>query len=198
MKTVEQSWAAITETELELEVAELYGIHARELHRFAALILRQQDGASDAVQEAFLRYFAERKCGGSIENPRAWLYRVLHNYLLDRQAKASIKCEVAADEAAEPHDGAQDPEARVAHFQAARQLAENLTGREFECLLLRAEGLSYEEVAATLGIRSGTVGALLARVRKKLLDVKGDHGAARLRIAQALGSLLHEGGSYSS
>ncbi|HEY1495890.1 MAG TPA: sigma factor-like helix-turn-helix DNA-binding protein, partial [Candidatus Solibacter sp.] len=63
---------------------------------------------------------------------------------------------------------------------------------------LRAEGLSYEEMAAALGIRSGTVGALLARVRRKLLDVTGDQGAVRLRIAEAVGSLLHEGGSHSS
>lgn len=195
---MEQGWAAITETELECEVAALYSAHARELHRFAALILRQQDGASDAVQEAFLRYFAERKCGGSIENPRAWLYRVLHNYLLDRQAKAAIKREVASEDVVEPLDGAHDPEVRVARSQAARQIARDLTGREFECLLLRAEGLSYEEMATALGIRSGTVGALLARVRRKLLDVPGNDGSTRLGIAEALGSLLHEGGSHSS
>uniref|UniRef100_Q01PL2 RNA polymerase sigma factor SigS n=1 Tax=Solibacter usitatus (strain Ellin6076) TaxID=234267 RepID=Q01PL2_SOLUE len=189
---------ATNETELECEVAALYTAHARELHRFAALTLHQQDGASDAVQEAFLRYFAERKCGGTIENPRAWLYRVLHNYLLDRQARASVKREVAAEEMVEPLDEANNPEARVARSQAARQIAEDLTGREFECLLLRAEGLSYEEMATALGIRSGTVGALLARVRRKLLDVKGDHGAVRMGIAEALGSLLHEGGSYPS
>jgi hypothetical protein len=53
-------------------------------------------------------------------------------------------------------------------------------------------------MAAALGIRSGTVGALLARVRRKLLDVTGDQGAVRLRIAEAVGSLLHEGGSHSS
>jgi RNA polymerase sigma-70 factor (ECF subfamily) len=188
----------ITENELEAEVAALYTAHARELHRFASLILRRQDGACDAVQEVFLRYFAERKCGGSIENPRAWLYRVLHNYLLDRQAKASIKREVGSEEAVEPQDRTQDPEARVARSQAARQIEQDLTGREFECLLLRAEGMSYEEVAAVLGIRSGTVGALLARVRRKLLDATGGHRSARLGIAEALGSLLHKGGSYSS
>jgi RNA polymerase sigma-70 factor (ECF subfamily) len=187
----------VTETELEREVAALYGAHARELHRFAVLLLHQQDGASDAVQEVFLRYFAERKCGGSIESPRAWLFRVLHNYLLDRQARASIKREIASEDVVEPQDRAQNPEVRIARSQAARQIAQDLTGREFECLLLRAEGLSYEEMASALGIRSGTVGALLARVRRKLLDVTGDHGAARLGIAEALGSLLDDGGSYS-
>ena len=195
---MEPRWEAVTDTKLECEIAALYTAHVRELHRFAALILRQQDGASDAVQEVFLRYFAERRCGGTIENPRGWLYRVLHNYLLDRQAKASIQREVASEDLVEPRDRAQDPEARVASFQAARQIAHDLTVREFECLLLRAEGLSYEEIGGVLGIRSGTVGALLARVRRKLLEAGGDHGSARLSIAEALGSLLQEGGSYSS
>ncbi len=188
----------IKNTELEYEVGTLYNDYARELHRFAAMILRQQDGACDAVQETFLRYFAERKCGIPIENPRGWMYRVLHNHLLDRQAKASIQYEVASDGMVETRDQMQDPEARVARSQAARQIAQDLTGREFECLLLRAEGLSYEEMAAVLGIRSGTVGALLARVRRKLLDVPGSHQSVRMGVAEALGSLLHEGAVYSS
>jgi RNA polymerase sigma-70 factor (ECF subfamily) len=195
---VEQVSAAISGQELEREVAGLYHLHARELHRFASLILRRQDGAADAVQEAFLRYFAERRCGGAIENPRAWLYRVLHNYLLDRQGRASVTREVTSDGLADPMDVAQNPETRLAHSQAAQQLAEVLTGREFECLRLRAEGLSYEEVAAALGIRSGTVGALLTRVRRKLLDPSSNRQSVQMGVAEALGSLLHEGGSYSS
>jgi RNA polymerase sigma-70 factor (ECF subfamily) len=186
------------QSELEREVAALYGQYSTELYRFAALILRPQDGAGDAVQETFLRYFAERKCGGEVDNPRAWLYRVLHNYLMDRLGRAAARLEVSSDLAAEPVDLAHDPEELVARSQVAREIAAGLTGRELDCLRLRAEGLSYEEVAGALGIRSGTVGALLTRVHKKLHTVAGNSQWRRMRIAEALGSLLHDGGTHSS
>jgi DNA-binding NarL/FixJ family response regulator len=37
-----------------------------------------------------------------------------------------------------------------------------------DCLRLRTEGLSYDEIAAALDIQPGTVGALLNRARQKL------------------------------
>ena len=187
------------QSELEREVAALYAEHSTELYRFASQILRLQDGAGDAVQEAFLRYFAERKCGGSIENPRAWLFRVLRNYLMDRLDRAEVKREVPAEDADEPVDCAHDPEEMVARAQTARQITGWMTGRELDCLRLRAEGFSYEEVAGALGIRSGTVGALLTRVHKKLDRAAGNCQWRRMRIVEALGSLLHEeGGTYST
>ena len=63
-------------TELEHEVAALYIEHAAGLLRYAVTLARNQDTGRDAVQEVFLRYFAERRYGNRIENPRAWLYRV--------------------------------------------------------------------------------------------------------------------------
>jgi DNA-directed RNA polymerase specialized sigma24 family protein len=65
--------------ELEQEVAALYIEHASRLLRYAETLARNQDMGRDAVQEVFLRYFAERRYGNVVENPRAWLYRVLHN-----------------------------------------------------------------------------------------------------------------------
>ncbi len=182
---------------LELEVAELYRQHGGELFNYAAMILRRQDGASDAVQEAFLRYFAQRKCGGAIENPRAWLYRVLYNYLMDRLNRAALKREISSEETADFMDAAHNPEERVSRSQAAREIAAQCTNRELDCLRLRAEGLSYEEVAGALGVRSGTVGALLTRVHKKLRESSGDCRSTRMSIAGALCTLLEEGGAYS-
>ena len=190
--------AALPADDLEREVAALYVRHSGELLRFAAFILRPQDGAGDAVQETFLRYFAERKCGGSIDNPRAWLYRVLHNYIRDRQDRASVKREVSSEGTSEPLDTAKDPEERLVRSQIAREVVASLTSRELDCLLLRAEGMSYEQMAGTLGIRSGTVGALLTRVHKKLGLAAGNSRSVRMEIADALGSLLEGGGTYSS
>ena len=63
--------------ELEQEVADLYSEHAVKLLRYAETLTRDTDVGRDAVQEVFLRYSAERRYGVRVENPRAWLYRVL-------------------------------------------------------------------------------------------------------------------------
>jgi DNA-binding CsgD family transcriptional regulator len=55
----------------------------------------------------------------------------------------------------------------VAQCDMARKIALVLTRRELDCLHLRAEGLGYTQIAASIGIRPGTVGTLLTRARAK-------------------------------
>ena len=71
---------ASLQKQLELELVGLYREHASELSRYAASFSQNQNGAREAVQEIFLRYFIERRYGRQIENPRTWLYHVLRNY----------------------------------------------------------------------------------------------------------------------
>jgi DNA-directed RNA polymerase specialized sigma24 family protein len=55
-------------------------------------------------------------------------------------------------------------------------LCSNLSPGESECVRLRAEGLRYEEIAGVLSMRTGTVGALLARAHKKIRQAVKDSG----------------------
>ena len=71
---------ASLQKQLEQELVGLYREHASELSRYAASFSQSRDGAREAVQEIFLRYFIERRYGRQIENPRAWLYHVVRNY----------------------------------------------------------------------------------------------------------------------
>jgi DNA-directed RNA polymerase specialized sigma24 family protein len=74
---------ASLQKQLEQELVRLYREHASELSRYAASFSESQNGAREAVQVIFLRYFIERRYGRQIENPRAWLYHVLRNYFRD-------------------------------------------------------------------------------------------------------------------
>src|ERR1700674_2388183 len=129
---------------------------------------KSRDAARDAVQEVFLRYFMERSYGRLVAHPRAWLYRVLRNYLLDRIDSAAVRREVGSENAADLPDRNHGPEDIVRHTQRANHLRSMLSPRELECLCLRADGLSYDEAAEVLGVRPGTVSSLLTRVHKKL------------------------------
>ena len=154
---------------VERETAAAYHEYGAALLRYASLLIGNPEEARDAVQEIFMRFFVERRFGRVIENPRAWLYHVLRNYLLDRMKASPQRREVqGGDMQAVPAEKQDNPEEILQNSQAAREIAASLSNREFVCLTLRGEGLSYAEIAEAMSIRSGTVGALLARAHNKL------------------------------
>ena len=159
---------AVRAQDLEREVSVLYEENAASLLQFANALSGNLDEARDGVQEVFLRYFTERRYGREIHHVRAWLFQVLRNYLVNRRKAASSR-EVAADLDAIP-SRQQSPEAVVGLQELVHQIDRILSPRESECLLLRTEGLSYEEIGMRLEISVGTVGALLNRAHKKIVN----------------------------
>ena len=165
--------------ELQQEVADLYKLHAGELLRFAESLTRQGGLAHDAVQETFLRYFIERRYGRHIEKPRTWLYTVMRNYLQRRMGSPEERFSAQSGNVDSLASDDSDPEALVLRAEAARNIVAGLSNRERQCLDLRLDGLGYAEIAETLGVRPGTVGALLARVHAKVrCDAEGGRTAA--------------------
>ncbi len=135
------------------------------MYRYALLLLGNPQAAEDVLQEAFLRLFAALRSGAEIRDRRAWLYRVLRNACLERRRYTRHRNEVELS-AAIPAPTA-SPEADYHRRRLASQLARVLSPRELECVRLRAEGLSYAQIADVLRVRSGTVGALLSRALVK-------------------------------
>jgi RNA polymerase sigma-70 factor (ECF subfamily) len=73
-----------------------------------------------------------------------------------------------------------DREERTAAVRAALS---QLSERDREALLLKAEGFNYDEIAATLGLAKGAIGTTLARARRRLVEAyragaKGSHAAS--------------------
>ena len=159
----------------EQEIDNLHHAHAAELLRFAVTFCPDEQNGHDAVQEAFVKYFVERRYGRTIVNPRAWLYQVVRNYMLDRLKSAAVRQEVTIEQAEALSPRQRDPETMAQRSETARELAVVLTPRELECLRLRAEGLSYDEIGQEMAISSGTVAALLARVHAKLRGLGRQH-----------------------
>jgi RNA polymerase sigma-70 factor (ECF subfamily) len=153
---------------LRFEVEELFAAHAQPLERYAALLLPNREIAREAVQETFLRYFASRRGGVVVKSHRAFLFRILRNYATDLSRHTQSHPETAHEDVSRVADPSQNPERGPARADLLLRLRRRLSPREMEVVLLRAEGLNYEEVAALLGISPGTVGSLLARASRKL------------------------------
>lgn len=165
--------------DLEAQAVQLYRAQSAGLYRYAVALTRDRALAEDAIQETFLRYFVTCKEGRTIANPRAWLYHVLHNLLMDDRKRLGIRASTGLEAVVTHADRRHDPEERLHGEELSLELRESLSGREMECLQLRIEGLGYREIADVLKIRPGTVGALLARALKKTKDVLKRRGTVR-------------------
>jgi DNA-directed RNA polymerase specialized sigma24 family protein len=78
------------------EVTSLYLERAAEFRNYAISLVHDEELALDALQEAFMRYFAALCAGTRIHAPRA-VYRVMHNYLSDRQKEYRVRNETSID-----------------------------------------------------------------------------------------------------
>ena len=177
---------------VEGEVASLYQQHANSLLRYAQARADSVETAREALQEAFLRYFIECSYGRQIHDARAWLFEVVRNYLLDRGRSLAARREVVGEGMERVPDVSPDPEALAEGRQMARDLQASLSAREMECLRLRTEGLSYVEIGAAMKLRTGTVGALLARAYEKIRKQAEEGGRGGRAVAAALSCLMRE------
>ena len=157
-----------------MDLSQVYREHYRSLVRFLYRRIGDQARAEDLAQEAFVRALEHRP-----SNPRGWLFTVAANLARDEGRRASvrkrhltlIKAEAAATESEPGPDVALERGEKVLRVQAA--LA-RLSERDREALLLWEEGLSYDEIAAVLGLSRGSIGTTLARARERLATAYTD------------------------
>jgi len=161
---------------VEVEVLELFD-RLRErllgyLLRFNALSTAD---AEDVVQEAFLALYQHLQRGRSRENLPGWLFRVVHNLGLKRAqgSRRDTQRTVLLAEASEDVvvDHAPNPEAASAEGQMQRRTAaviHALPEQDQRCLMLRAEGLRYREIAETLEMSLGAVAKSLERSLQRI------------------------------
>jgi RNA polymerase sigma-70 factor (ECF subfamily) len=140
----------------------------------ARRILRSDDLAKDAVQEALLTLWCEAELP---PNPHAWLVRaVVHRSLhlsrsrLRRRRHEGLACfgRPEASDCDDPTRGVESEEAVGKMREAFAELAPEFR----EVLVLRAvEELDYEAIAQVLAIPIGTVRSRLNRSRKAFREI---------------------------
>ncbi len=141
----------------------------RELLGFLSLRLRDRDTAADLAQESYARVYASERAGTPVRDPRALLYATARNLVIDHHRRSQVRAggaEPGADDAPPDPDGhagpsAQEPEQAFAtrqRFEALAAIVDSLPPRCREVfLLVRIDGLSYAEAAASMGISVKTV-----------------------------------------
>jgi RNA polymerase sigma-70 factor (ECF subfamily) len=74
---------------------------------------------------------------------------------------------------------------RAQEAAMARRAVDALAERDRLALLMREEGLSYEEIAVALDLSPGSVGTTLSRARRRLVEVYEEQQRASARGTHA-------------
>jgi RNA polymerase sigma-70 factor, ECF subfamily len=166
--------ASAKPSESECEVIHLFDEFRNPLLRYViSRGLSLHDG-EEIIQEVFLALFRHLQLGKSRRNLRGWVFRVAHNLALKRHTanKRALATFNSNEALAERQPAAMlNPEEEVASSQRHQRMQAVLRAlpeQDRSCLYLRAEGLRYREIAATLGISLGAVSIALTRSLARL------------------------------
>ncbi len=152
---------------------EIVRTHSGRVYRLAYRLTGNTQDAEDLTQEVFVRVFRSlsRYTPGTFEG---WLHRITTNLFLDMaRRRQRIRFEGLGDDAAQRLHGPGPTPAEAfeeRHLDADVYAALQALPPEYRAavVLCDIEGLSYEEIAATLGVKLGTVRSRIHRGRAHL------------------------------
>ena len=157
---------------LKQQVTEIFELLRDPVYRYLFRVLDNPGDAEDLTQEVFLRLYAHLREGGTVGNVRAWAFRVAHNLAVDQQRR-KVRLEgmedAAVDRTPDPAPGAEQRALENEKYRRLQRAMEQLSSQEKHCLELRAEGLSYQEIAEILEMRLPTVAKYVGRIIRKLV-----------------------------
>ena len=154
--------------------------------RLALRVLRDEEQARDAVQDAFLKAYGSLDRFEGRSRFYTWLYRIVMNQCLDRKRRdksdreVEWKDEVLAAGASgapplvgDPAPGG--PEAQVGRLELRKLVADAIEALPDDARrtiqLREIDGLSYKEIAEALGVPKGTVMSRLHYARRRLQEL---------------------------
>ena len=158
--------AAATE---KIEFEEAFALHHRTVFRAARSVVQDAALAEDVTQETFLRLYKNQNSITDAEMLRPWLIRVAIN-VAKNTVRGNIRANTRDDnyvketglfEAASIETDYEEQAGVSEIYKALNRIKEPLRS----CLILKQQGLSYKEIAASLELKETSIGTFVARAR---------------------------------
>lgn len=173
LSDIERLRAEADTTDIPLEMDEeafsgFYDRTARVLRAYLARITGDSQLSDDLLQEAYYRFLRARSEYESEAHRRNALFRIATNLARDgyRRTKYVSPTPVETEALA---DVSHDPAARAEQRTDLRRAMAQLRPRDREILWLAyAQGSTHREIAAALGLRTGSIKLMLFRARRRL------------------------------
>ena len=152
---------------------EIVRTHSARVYRLAYRLTGNQHDAEDLTQEVFVRVFRSLSSytPGTFEG---WLHRITTNLFLDgARRRQRIRFEGLGEDVAQRLPGTELSPAQAwdeRHLDGDIQAALQALPPDYRAavVLCDIEGFSYEEIAATMGVKLGTVRSRIHRGRAQL------------------------------
>ncbi|WGW10552.1 RNA polymerase sigma factor SigE [Saxibacter everestensis] len=153
--------------------------HSSRVYRLAYRLTGNRQDAEDLTQEVFVRVFKSlsKYTPGTFEG---WLHRITTNLFLDgARRRQRIRFDALAEDANDKLPGREPgPERTFEHRNLDYDIQDALAALppDFRAavVLCDVEGMTYDEVAETLGVKLGTVRSRIHRGRALLRESLAD------------------------
>ncbi|MFQ5609723.1 MAG: RNA polymerase sigma factor, partial [Woeseiaceae bacterium] len=160
--------------------------HFERLFRLAWRLAGSKAEAEDLFQELLIKAFAKLDDLVDIEEPGAWLSRVMYNLFVDQHRRFKRQRMQVVDEASLPGEGLADmagpdsPAANHERFEQIERLDAALGQLSDEhriiVLLHDTEGYKLTEIQELTGVPVGTIKSRLHRARARLRQILVEDG----------------------
>lgn len=147
-----------------------YDAHAGELFRFCFMKVSSSERAEDLVQDVFTRYWQVLRDGTTPDNPRAFLYRLARNLVIDwYRKKKSVSLDVLREAGVDFAGVGKEEIVDTAQVNELLTVINELDDTSREALLLRfVEGWTPKEIAELNGESANAVSVRLNRALAKV------------------------------
>jgi RNA polymerase sigma-70 factor, ECF subfamily len=165
----------------EMACAELVSEHQRMVFQLGLHLLGDQDEALDLSQEVFLRVFRTIARFRGQSALRTWIYRIVINQARNRQRwwkrrhrseQVSLDAHLQQFGDFPSNNDNGSPDRQFGRKELASRIWRALESLPFDqrtaIILREIDGLSYDEIAFSLGVAIGTVKSRLTRAREAL------------------------------
>lgn len=172
------TWRAdyLEDTSVRRLVLEQYDRESVPLRRYLQFLGIDPETAQEVVQDAFLKLHQHLLADGDRTNLRAWLYRVAHN--LGRNTQTAFRSSrtdslpdvTVSGDVPSPAASIEQELLEAERTRLLRSAIDRLSAAQKDCLVLRAQGFKYREIAEVLNLSVSTVGENIQRGLEKLKE----------------------------
>jgi RNA polymerase sigma-70 factor (ECF subfamily) len=154
----------------------LYQAAGGFVYNVAWRVIGNKEDAEEVTQEVFLTVYHKLKEFRFQSSFKTWVYRIAVNHAINYSKKAAKQRNRTVEYDEKFNAVSVNPEAGLNMEQEAREklvhkFLSSLNPEQRACIVLRnMEGLSYQQIAESLGININTVRSRLKRAREALMS----------------------------
>ena len=154
----------------------IYDEYVDSIYRFVFIKVNSNEIAEDLTSEVFLKSWEKfkQKQGDSIENPRAYLYKIARNRIIDfyrERGKTTIISIEQEKIVLKSDENLEENQEKDMNLEKIQKALTNLNSDYQDVIILRhIDGLSIKDIAKILDKSNGATRVMLHRAMKQLKE----------------------------